>query len=178
MNIIASLKTKISVHIDAVAYWRKLGAIIGDECRIYPSASLGSEPYLVKIGNHVRINNGVIFVTHDGGFWVVRGLSKLGTIPADVINGEIFGKISIGNNVHIGTNSIIMPNVHIGNNCIVGCGAVVTKNIPNNSVAVGVPAKVIETVYEYYEKNKSNLVPSKNMTQEAKKLFLQNRLQK
>lgn len=178
MNIIASLKTKILLHIDAVTYWRKLGAAIGDECRIYPSASLGSEPYLVKIGNHVRINNGVIFVTHDGGLWVVRGLAKFGTISADAINGELFGKISIGNNVHIGTNSIIMPNVHIGNNCIVGCGAVVTKNIPDNSVAVGVPAKVIETVYEYYEKNKNNLVPSKNMTQEEKKLFLQDRLKK
>lgn len=173
VNLISSLKAKISIHIDSVGYWRKLGANIGDGCHIYPSASLGSEPYLIEIGNHVRINNGVIFVTHDGGLWVVRGLAELGKVPVDAINKERFGKISIGNKVHIGTNSIIMPNVHIGNNCVIGCGAIVTKSIPDNSVAVGVPAKVIETVYEYYEKNNGNLVSSKEMSSEEKKKFLQ-----
>ena len=57
---------------------------------------------------------------------------------------DLFGTIIVGNNVHIGTNAIIMPNVTIGNNVIIGCGAIVTHDIPDNSVAVGVPAKVIK----------------------------------
>ncbi len=55
------------------------------------------------------------------------------------------GPIEIGNNVFIGARSIILYNVKIGNNCIIGAGSIVTKDIPDNSVAVGVPAKVIGT---------------------------------
>lgn len=65
---------------------------------------------------------------------------------------EITKPIVIGNNVYIGNNVIILPGVTIGNNVIIGAGAVVSKNIPSNSVAVGVPAKVIKTADEYFEK--------------------------
>ena len=51
----------------------------------------------------------------------------------------------IGNNCLIGMNSIILPGVLIGNHVIVGAGAVVTKNVENNSVVVGNPAKVIKS---------------------------------
>lgn len=54
-------------------------------------------------------------------------------------------------------NTIIMPGVSIGENSIVGCGAVVTKNIPPKEIWGGVPAHFIETVDEYYEKNKDKL---------------------
>ena len=46
-----------------------------------------------------------------------------------------------------------MPGVTIGDSYIIGAGAVVTKEIPANSVAVGVPARLIETIEEYTEKN-------------------------
>lgn len=56
-----------------------------------------------------------------------------------------YGKeINIGNDVWIGGGSIILPGVSIGNNCVIGAGSVVTKNIPDNSMAVGNPAKVIK----------------------------------
>ena len=48
-----------------------------------------------------------------------------------------------------------MPGVRIGNNCIIGTGAIVTRDIPDNSVAVGVPARVIKTADEYLDKIKS-----------------------
>ena len=67
-----------------------------------------------------------------------------------------------------------MPGVSIGNNCIVGVGAVVTKNIPDNSIAVGIPAKVIETIDEYLKKNKNNFVFTKEMSQKEKKKYLEN----
>lgn len=52
--------------------------------------------------------------------------------------------ISVGNDVWIGGNVTVIGGVHIGNNVIVGAGAVVVKDVPDNSVVGGVPAKVIE----------------------------------
>lgn len=52
--------------------------------------------------------------------------------------------VSIGDNVWIGGNSVIMPGVTIGNNVTIGAGAVVTKDIPDNKLAFGNPCKVIK----------------------------------
>ena len=54
--------------------------------------------------------------------------------------------INIGDNVWIGANVCILPGVTIGNNVVIGAGSVVNKDIPSNSVAVGVPCKVIKTI--------------------------------
>lgn len=51
--------------------------------------------------------------------------------------------VNIGNDVWIGGNAVILPGVSIGNNCIVAAGAVVTKNVPDNSLVAGVPARII-----------------------------------
>lgn len=54
--------------------------------------------------------------------------------------------ITIGKNVWVGGNATILPGVTIGDNAVIGAGSVVTKNIPENSLAVGNPAKVIRTI--------------------------------
>lgn len=54
--------------------------------------------------------------------------------------------IEVGNNVWIGGNVVVLPGVKIGNNCVIGAGSVVTKDIPDNSVAVGNPCKVIKAI--------------------------------
>jgi maltose O-acetyltransferase len=54
--------------------------------------------------------------------------------------------VNIGNDVWIGGNVVILPGVTIGNNCVVAAGAVVTKDVPDNSLVAGVPAKVIKTL--------------------------------
>lgn len=54
--------------------------------------------------------------------------------------------IKIGNNVWIGANCTILPGVKIGDNAIVAAGAVVTKDVPENSIVAGVPAKVIKEI--------------------------------
>ena len=54
--------------------------------------------------------------------------------------------VTIGNDVWIGGNVTILPGVKIGNNVVVGAGAVVTKDIPDNSLALGVPAKVVKEI--------------------------------
>ena len=168
MSIFSILLDKYKKHRNPVEYWREKGARILEGCEIYTSANLGSEPYLIEIGRHVRINSGVQFVNHDGGVWVCREYIK----DTDAEKIDLFGKITIGNNVHIGTNAIIMPGVTIGDNCIIGCGAIVTKDVPSNSVAVGIPAKVIETIDEYISKNKDNFVYTKLLSKDKKKKFI------
>lgn len=66
--------------------------------------------------------------------------------------------ITIGDNVWIGGSVVINPGVHIGNNVVIGSGSVVTKDIPDNAIAVGNPCKVIRYITEedrkYYYKNR------------------------
>lgn len=151
-----------------IKYWKKFGLNIGERCEIYGTASFGSEPYLIHIGNHVRVNSGVQFVTHDGGTWVLR--EYLNEKNSNMI--DIFGTIVVKDNVHIGNNAIIMPGVEIGKNCIIGCGAIVTHSIPDNSVAVGIPARVIESIDEYIEKNRCKFSYTKHMNSHEKKIYL------
>lgn len=158
MGFIKILISKYKMARNPVKYLRQKGAKIGTGCSIASNVDFGSEPYLIIIGDNVRLTANVRIITHDGGLWVVRNLNE------DYKNVDLFKPVVIGDNVHIGVNSIIMPGVTIGNNVVIGCGAVVTRDIPDNSVAVGVPAKVIETIDEYTEKNKSMYVNTKNLS--------------
>lgn len=56
--------------------------------------------------------------------------------------------VTIGDNVWVGGNTVICPGVHIGNNCVIGAGSVVTKDIPDWSIAAGNPCKVIRKITE------------------------------
>lgn len=123
-------------------YFRKQGAQIGEGCSIIPT-SLGTEPYLVKIGNRVTIASGVSFITHDGGAWLFR---------EEIPDLQVFGPIIIEDNCVIGENAILMPNVRIGSNTIIAAGSVVITDIPANSIAMGVPARVFGSIEKYREK--------------------------
>lgn len=153
-----------------ISYLRKKGVLIGEDCEIYKTANFGSEPYLISIGNHVRVNAGVQFITHDGGYWVLRDQqSGFGETFKDA---DYFAEIHIADNVHIGTNVIIMPGVNIGKNSVIACGAVVTHDVVPNTIVGGIPAKPIETLEEYAEKAKGKYIESKHMSQKEKKIFL------
>ena len=65
-------------------------------------------------------------------------------------------------------NAMIMPGVTIGDRVVIGAGAIVTKDIPSNSVAVGVPAKVIKTADEYLEKIKKESLHLGNLKGQEK----------
>lgn len=52
--------------------------------------------------------------------------------------------MTIGNDVWIGTNAVIMPGITVGNGVIIGAGAVVTKDVPDYAVVGGIPAKIIK----------------------------------
>ncbi len=123
-------------------YFRRQGAQIGEGCRL-DVAFLGGIPSLVNLGNHVFISQGVIFHTHDGGVWLLR---------EEIPNIDIFGKIVVEDNCVIGANTQLLPGIRIGRNSIIGAGSVVISDIPPNSVAMGVPARVVGSTIKYREK--------------------------
>lgn len=100
-------------------------------------------PCEVKVGKNFRID-------HFGGI-VVSGFASLGD-NCVIRNGVTIGlrhshqptAPSIGNNVDVGSGAKILGNISIGNNVMIGANAVVINDIPSNSIAVGIPARVIK----------------------------------
>lgn len=152
-------------------YLIKKGASIGKNTRMNCNVdSFGTEPYLIEVGEDCLFASGVRFITHDGGGKVLNTLNKFENKTMDII-----APIKIGNNVYIGMGAYILPGVSIGDNSIIGAGAVVSKSIPSNSVAVGVPAKVIETIDEYYShtNNKGNLYETCLLNEDEKRIYFE-----
>ncbi|WP_421793329.1 acyltransferase [Hydrocarboniphaga effusa] len=149
-----------------IKYARLIGVTVGDNCRLI-RVSFSSEPYLIRIGNHVSAT-ATRFETHDGGVWVFRDRHP----EIDVVK-----PITVGNNVFIGYGSVIMPGVTIGNNVVVGAGSVVTKSIPNNVVVAGTPARIIRQLDEYREKVLLSSKNTKGLSASQKKTFYTSQLQ-
>ncbi|RED57575.1 acetyltransferase-like isoleucine patch superfamily enzyme [Cohnella lupini] len=104
-------------------------------------------------------------------------ISRDHVVPAEEVTDN--EKSSIGHDVWIGTNVVILPGVKIGNGAIIGAGAVVTKDIPDYTVAVGVPARVIRYRFSSEEIEKLNRIqwwnwPEEQINEHAK-LFMNNR---
>jgi sugar O-acyltransferase (sialic acid O-acetyltransferase NeuD family) len=127
-----------------------LGGVI-NYC-ISPSAKIGSYDVQIGIGtnilsnatisNSVRIGKGCILyynviITHD---------CKVGDFVELSPSVVLLGNVEVGSFTQIGSNATILPKVKIGKNVIVGAGSVVTKDIPDNCIAFGIPAKVIKNL--------------------------------
>ncbi|MFE4036137.1 acyltransferase [Priestia sp. YIM B13489] len=98
--------------------------------------------WLISIGDNVTLASRVYILAHDASTKMHTGYTKV-------------GNVSIGNNVFVGANSTILPNVKIGNNVVIGAGSVVSRDIPDNSVAVGNPAEVVAKTQEFVDKNEN-----------------------
>ena len=134
-------------------FLRSKGVEIGEGTYAIDPASVQidySRPELVRIGRHVFLHRGTVIMSHDWAGWCFV-YSHNEFIPSH-------GRVSIGDNVWLGENVTICKGVSVGSNCIIGTGSVVTRSIPDNSVAVGVPARVICSYEEYYEKRKKEYV--------------------
>lgn len=142
---------------------KKIGVNFGSNLNLYGEVTWGSEPWLITIGDNCYITDGVKFINHDGGTLLFR------SIVPDL---EVTKPIVIGDNVYIGNNVLILPGVTIGSNCVIGAGAIVSRSIPDGSVAVGVPAKVIKSTSEYFEKLKEESLHLGHLQGEAKDLVL------
>lgn len=139
-----------------VRYLRRLGVQIGSGCEILTSVeNFGSEPWLVKLGDHVTITDGVKFITHDASTRLFR--KKHPQLNSQF--GNKFGPIIVDSNVFIGVNSIILPNVRIHEYSIVGAGSVLPKDVAPRSLVAGVPARLISTFDAYEKKSVDNAMP-------------------
>ena len=146
-------------------FFREAGVKVGQDCNIFGSVQFGSEPYLVTVGDLVKITTGCSFITHDGGVYVLRNLGLLE-------DADLFGRITVGDNVFFGNKCVIMPGVTIGSNVVVGACSVVTKDIPDDSVVAGIPARKIGTIQEYFEKLEPRVDFTKHMNPIQKKAYL------
>lgn len=107
-----------------------------------------SHCWLIEIGDNVTLAPRVHILCHDASTKMFLNYTKIGSV-------------TIGNNVFVGAESVILPGVNIGNNVIIGANSTVTHDIPSNSVAVGSPAHVISTLEEYLSKEKARMNTSK-----------------
>jgi len=78
------------------------------------------------------------------------------------------GCIKIGDNVMIGSRTIILPDVEIGDNVIIGAGSIVTKDIPSDCVAAGIPARPIGSLDDYINKK---IEKDKDFTDDEEELW-------
>lgn len=108
---------------------------IGSNCSINNFVTLRCGFKKIQIGDNVTISDFVYMTT--------SGLNLETFFKHKKIHKE--GDIIIGDWVWFGARSVVLPGVVIGNNVVVAAGSVVTKNIPDNSVVAGVPAKVIKS---------------------------------
>ncbi len=107
-----------------------------------------SDPELIKFHNNVTVASGVTFINHD---LVHNVLNNLGNENFQYNS----GCIEVMDNVFIGSNATILQNVKIGPNAIIAAGSIVTKDVPENSIVAGVPAKVIGNFNDLVEKRKN-----------------------
>ncbi len=138
----ANKRTKILIKKN---FFKSVGKNFFFQPRIIPD-----EPKLISFGNNVCVASGVTFVTHD--------------VIDKVLNNMDYGynfhyncaPIKIGNNVFIGCNVTILPGVEIKDNVIIAAGSIVTKDVKENTVVAGNPAKVISTFDEYVKNRKKD----------------------
>ena len=100
-----------------------------------------SHCWLIEIGDHVTMAPRVHILCHDASTKDFLGYTKI-------------GRVTIGDHVFIGAESVVLPGVTIGSNVVIGANSTVTHDIPENSVVAGSPAKVICTLDEYLEKER------------------------
>jgi maltose O-acetyltransferase len=142
-RLLASKIYRFFKPIDNVTKYRKMGATIGENVYIANNVTFdSSHTWLISIGNNVGIAPFTHILCHDGTTKEYLGYAKI-------------GRVDIGNNVIIGADCTILPGVSIGSNTIIGTKSLVTKDIPDNVIAAGNPAKVVCSMDDYVAKQRN-----------------------
>lgn len=169
------LKSKITSD-DLLQNLRNGGAQIGKDVLVYSTGKTlidSSNPFLLKIGDHVRIAEGVKILTHDYAWSVLKRYNDEQIQPGNVLGAQ--SPVEIGSNIFIGMNAIITRGVKIGDNVVIGAGSVVTKDCPSNGVYAGNPAKRIMSIEEFYlKREKMQFAEAKEIALRYKQAFGKN----
>ena len=124
----------ISMGMQVGSNLKRLGGVILDP----------SHCWLIELGDNVTLAPRVHILCHDASTKTFLGYTKI-------------GRVTVGDNVFIGAESVVLPGVTIGSNVIIGAGSTVTHDIPDNTVAVGSPARVLCSLDEYLEKERRRM---------------------
>lgn len=106
-----------------------------------------SHCWLIEIGDNVTLAPRVHILCHDASTKPFLNYTKI-------------GRVTIGNNVFIGAESVVLPGVTIGSNVIIGANSTVTRDIPDGMVAAGSPARILCSTEEYLEKERARMETS------------------
>ncbi len=106
---------------------------VGEGSVVFHRAVIQADAY---IGNHCIINTAAV-VDHD---------CVLGDFVHVSPNATLCGGVTVGEGTQVGASATVIPGVTIGQWCVIGAGAVVTRDVPDFSVAVGVPARIVRTL--------------------------------
>lgn len=141
-NIIASVRQKkIDNYLENL---KNKGLKIGEGTDILQPFFLDPDHcYLISIGRDCTFAPNVRLIAHDASTKTYLDFTRI-------------GKITIGDRCFIGDSTIILPNVSIGSNTVIGSASLVNKDIPENSVAAGNPAKIICSLDEYIKRTEIN----------------------
>lgn len=103
-----------------------------------------SHCWLIEIGDNVTLAPRVHILCHDASTKGFLGYTKV-------------GRVTIGDNVFIGAESVVLPGVTIGSNVIVGANSTVTHDVPDHTVVAGSPARVLCSLESYLAKEKERM---------------------
>lgn len=106
-----------------------------------------SHAWLIEIGDNVTLAPRVHLLAHDASTKKFLNYTKI-------------GRLTIGDNVFVGAETVVLPGVTIGDNVIIGANSTVTHDIPDNTVAVGSPARVLCSLEDYLAKEKARMETS------------------
>ena len=124
---------------------KKRGLTVGNNLTIMSGVIIDpSHCWHITIGNNVILAPRVHILAHDASTKVYLNVTRV-------------SNTKIGDNVFVGAGTLILPGVTIGNNVVIGAGSVVTKDIPDNSVAVGNPAQIIKSLDSFIVDEKQKL---------------------
>lgn len=122
---------------------RRKGVRIGENVALYNVLIDENFPFLIEIGANCVITHATL-LAHDSSPLVFEGKRV------------IAGRIRIHDNCFIGAGAVILPGVEIGPNSVVGANSVVTKDVPENSIASGNPAKVLSSVSDWLKQGQKS----------------------
>lgn len=130
------------LRIEALAYKNESVVVLGSRVSVGRNLHLAAY-YSVVLGNDVLIGSNVLITDHNHGVYGGSVPHSQANVPVN--SRELEGApVRIGNNVWLGDGVVILPGVVIGDNSIIGANSVVTKSIPENTIAVGLPARPIK----------------------------------
>jgi maltose O-acetyltransferase len=132
---------------DLLEILKKKGLQVGENFTMRDGCIIDySHAWHIEIGDDVTLAPRVHIIAHDASTWNYLGYTKI-------------KNVKIGHRVFIGASSIILPGVTVGNDVIIGAGSVVTKDIPDNSLVAGNPAKFLMATDAYIDQERKKMIP-------------------